>query len=150
MVSGTDGFLDTHRVDWRTNRPMSTAPATATAFPSLPTTISAAEADYLRRPCVFFLTRNASELAKIVLQEASHAVSGALPPAMRLFGDAVLAIAITALLIAIDPLLALGVASPAALSYGAVFHFARTWLRRIVEERVDGAGTPCGSRQHGP
>lgn len=93
-------------------------------------------ADYLRRPYSFFLTRNSSDLAKTVLQETGHAVNGVLLPAMRLLGHVLLALAIVALLIAADPVLAISVAVAVGGSYGALYVVSRLWLDRIGKDRV--------------
>jgi ABC-type multidrug transport system fused ATPase/permease subunit len=92
--------------------------------------------DYLSRPYSFFLSRNSGDLAKTVLQETRQAVSGALLPAMRLVGFTLLAVAVTALLIAAHPKLAIGVAVAIGASYACLDRFSRKWLARIGKDRV--------------
>lgn len=92
--------------------------------------------DYLRRPYVFFLKRNSGDLAKTVLQETAQAVNGGLMPALRLLSHILLAGAIVALLIAVQPILAIVVALALGSIYAAVYVMARTWLSRIGQDRV--------------
>lgn len=92
--------------------------------------------DYLRRPYSFFLNRNSGDLAKTVLQETSQAISGALMPAMRLVSHVLLAAAIIALLLFIQPWLALVVAISLGSIYGIIYLIARTWLSKIGRDRV--------------
>ncbi|MEM1143182.1 MAG: ABC transporter ATP-binding protein [Pseudomonadota bacterium] len=93
--------------------------------------------DYLRRPYTFFLQRNSNDLAKTVLQESGLAVSGALLPAMRLIGFILLTLSIIALLVIVNPVLALSVACAISLSYAAVYFLSRSWLTRIGKDRID-------------
>lgn len=93
-------------------------------------------ADYMRRPYTFYLSRNSGDLAKTVLQETAQAVSGALMPAMRLVSFTLLAAFIILLLITVQPVLAISVASALAVIYGTIYLFARSWLSRIGKDLV--------------
>ena len=93
-------------------------------------------ADYLRRPFTFFLGRNSGDLGKTVLQETSQAINGALMPAMRLLSHLLLAGFIIALLIVVQPWLALTVAVALGSIYGAIYVASRAWLSRIGKDRV--------------
>jgi ABC-type multidrug transport system fused ATPase/permease subunit len=93
--------------------------------------------EYLRRPYTFFLSRNSGDLSKTVLMETSQAVSGALMPAIRLLSQALLAASLVALLLATEPLMALGIATVLGSAYGLLFFVARGWLTRIGQDRVD-------------
>ncbi|WP_018175019.1 MULTISPECIES: ABC transporter ATP-binding protein [unclassified Thioalkalivibrio] len=94
-------------------------------------------ADYLRRPYTFFLHRNSGDLAKTILQETTHAISGAVMPAMRLVSQGLLAISLIALLILVEPWLALTVALGLGSVYAAIYVVARVWLNRIGQDRVE-------------
>ncbi|WP_026340346.1 ABC transporter ATP-binding protein [Thioalkalivibrio thiocyanoxidans] len=94
-------------------------------------------ADYLRRPFTFFLHRNSGDLAKTILQETTHAISGAVMPAMRLVSQGLLALSIIALLIVVEPWLALTVALGLGSVYAAIYIVARIWLNRIGQDRVE-------------
>ncbi|WP_018861136.1 ABC transporter ATP-binding protein [Thioalkalivibrio sp. ALJ3] len=93
--------------------------------------------DYLRRPFTFFLHRNSGDLAKTILQETTHAISGALMPAMRLVSQGLLALSIIVLLILVEPWLALTVALGLGSVYAAIYVVARIWLNRIGQDRVE-------------
>ncbi|WP_018878412.1 ABC transporter ATP-binding protein [Thioalkalivibrio sp. ALE28] len=93
--------------------------------------------DYLARPYTFFLNRNSGDLAKTILEETTHAINGALMPALRLASQGLLALFIIALLIAAQPLLAFIVAVSLGGVYAAIYVVARTWLNRIGEDRVE-------------
>lgn len=93
-------------------------------------------ASYLSRPYTFFLTRNSGDLSKTLLQETTHAVSGALLPAMRLLSHLLTAIAIISLLVVAHPWLAAIVAIVLGTVYGSIYLVARSWLHRIGKERV--------------
>ena len=93
-------------------------------------------ADYLRRPFIFFLSRNSGDLGKTILQETSQAIGGALMPAMRLLSHLLLAGFIITLLILVRPWLALTVAAAIGSIYGTIYFAARTWLTRIGKDRV--------------
>ncbi|MBK5940360.1 ABC transporter ATP-binding protein [Halochromatium roseum] len=92
--------------------------------------------DYLHRPYEFYLTRNSNDLAKIVLQESSLAINGALTPAMRLLSQALTAIAIIAFLVFISPMLAFTVASALGITYGLIYFISKRWLTAVGRERV--------------
>lgn len=93
-------------------------------------------ADYLHRPYVFFLSRNSSDLAKTVLQETDRAISGTLLPAMRLIGFVLLALTMSAFLIAVQPWLALSIVVVLGSAYGVIYLGARVWLNRIGQDRL--------------
>ena len=93
-------------------------------------------ADYLRRPFTFLLNRNSGDLAKTVLQETSQAINGAVMPAMRLLSQLLLAGFIIALLILVQPWLALTIAVAIGSIYGAIYLASRAWLNRIGKDRV--------------
>jgi ATP-binding cassette, subfamily B, bacterial PglK len=92
--------------------------------------------EYTRRPYTFFLSRNSGDLSKTVLTETSQAIGGGLMPAMRLFSQGLLALSIVALLLTVQPLVALGVAAVLGSTYGLIFTSARHWLTRIGKDRV--------------
>ncbi len=92
--------------------------------------------NYLRKPYVYFLNQNTSELEKNMLSEVQQAIQGMLIPGMQMLANSVIAISIVALLIIIDPILALGIAVTLSLAYAAVFGVVQNRLKRIGKERV--------------
>jgi ATP-binding cassette, subfamily B, bacterial PglK len=94
-------------------------------------------ADYLRRPYTFFLNRNSGDLSKTVLEETNRAIMGALMPAMRLLSQLLLAGFLIALLIIVQPWLALTVATTIGSIYAVIYFTAREWLKRIGQDLVE-------------
>lgn len=93
-------------------------------------------ADYLRRPYTFYLARNSGDLAKTVLQETGQAVSGALLPAMRFLSHILLAVFVIALLVVVEPWLAIGIAVVLGGMYAIIYLVSKRWLSRIGKDRV--------------
>jgi len=92
--------------------------------------------NYLRKPYVYFLNQNTSELEKNMLSEVQQAIQGMLIPGMQMLANGVIALSIVALLVVIDPILALGIAITLSLAYAAVFGIVQNKLKRIGKERV--------------
>ncbi len=91
---------------------------------------------YLHRPYVFFLNRNTAGLAKNILTEVQEVINGVLAPGMQMLARAAVAVLIIALLIAVDPVLALSVVVVLGGAYGAIYGVVRRRLRRLGDERV--------------
>ena len=92
---------------------------------------------YLSMPYVFFLGRNSSALSKNVLAEVKEVINGVIIPGMQTLAKLIAATAIIALLIAIDPWLALATASVLGGAYFAVYAIARKRLNRIGRDRFE-------------
>jgi ABC-type multidrug transport system fused ATPase/permease subunit len=90
---------------------------------------------YLQRPYVFFLSRNSSDLTKMVLSEASQVVVGFLAPAMRIVSNIVIASFLLALLGLLSPTFAVGAAAGVAMIYAVIFFTIRRWLLRLGQMR---------------
>jgi ABC-type multidrug transport system fused ATPase/permease subunit len=91
---------------------------------------------YLLKPYTFFLNRNTSELGKNVLSEVSEVIRGTVVPSMQVIARLATVLFIFALLVAVDPLLALlGVVFLGSL-FGAVFLIMRKRLAWYGELRV--------------
>ena len=90
---------------------------------------------YLNMPYVFFLGRNSSDLSKNVLSEAREVIGGVIVPGMQALAKAVAAVAIIALLVAVDPLLALATTTVLGSAYVAIYAIVRSRLTRIGRER---------------
>jgi ABC-type bacteriocin/lantibiotic exporter with double-glycine peptidase domain len=90
---------------------------------------------YLQRPYVFFLSRNSSDLTKMVLSEASQVVAGFLAPAMRIVSNIVIASFLLALLGLLSPTFAVGAAAGVATIYAVIFFTIRRWLLRLGQMR---------------
>jgi ATP-binding cassette, subfamily B, bacterial PglK len=92
-------------------------------------------AGYLRQPYEWFLNRHSADLSTAILAEVKQVIGGALFPAMQLIAHVLLAIFLIALLIAVDPVLAVVVAGLLGGSYLAISMAVQLPLRRIGVER---------------
>jgi ABC-type multidrug transport system fused ATPase/permease subunit len=91
---------------------------------------------YLSQPYVFFLQRNSADLDKNILSEVQQVINQVLMAGLRFLTRAIVALAIVALLIAFDPLLALIVSAALGGAYGAIHLHLRRKLVRLGAERV--------------
>ncbi len=91
---------------------------------------------YLRRPYSWFLNRHSADIGKTVLAEVEQVVSGSLVPALQLTSQSITAAAIIALIVLVDPLLALIASTSVITAYGLVYVGIRHYLLRIGQERV--------------
>jgi ATP-binding cassette, subfamily B, bacterial PglK len=94
---------------------------------------------YLRQPYTFFLNRNSAELQKNVLYEVSRVIGGILIPGIHAVSRTVVVILILALLVAVDPLLALCVFSVLGTTYGLIYRFVRKKLAVIGHASIEAA-----------
>ena len=91
---------------------------------------------YIGQSYSWFLNRHSADLGKNILSEVGMIVSSGLKPMMHLIAQSIVAITILALLIVVDPYLALIVFVTLSLAYGLVYKFIKGFLTRIGEERV--------------
>jgi ABC-type bacteriocin/lantibiotic exporter with double-glycine peptidase domain len=91
---------------------------------------------YLAKPYLFFLQRHSSDLAKNLVSEVSQAVAGMLVPAMQTASKILAALAVLALLLYIEPLLALITALLMGGLYGVLFFAIRRRQRTMGKERL--------------
>ncbi len=92
-------------------------------------------AGYLGQPYEWFLNRHSGELTAGVLAEVEQVVGGSLIPALQAIANVLVAACLLALLLALDPLLALTAAAILGGLYGAIAYFTRVRLRQIGAER---------------
>ena len=93
-------------------------------------------AGYLSRSYEFYLGRNSGELANILFAEINRLIVGVLLPAIEIVAKGAVILAILALLLIIDPLMALGVAGVMGGIYSIIFMVIRRHLTRIGRESV--------------
>nr|WP_274522593.1 ABC transporter ATP-binding protein [Halorhodospira halochloris] len=91
---------------------------------------------YLRQPYAYFLDRHSGDLSKTILSEAQQVVSQAIKPGLEAVAYGIVMIFIIALLVAIDPVLALTVAAILGGAYGLIYLAIRGYLDRIGRDRV--------------
>lgn len=94
-------------------------------------------AQYMSRPYEFFLNRNTAELGKNILTEARNVVIGVVSPIGELVSRGLIALAIMGLLIAVDPFVAVAIASVLGGAYTIVYLVARSRLHVIGHEQVE-------------
>ncbi len=90
---------------------------------------------YLHQPYGWFLNRNSADLGKSVLSEVNAVIANGFKPAMDLIGKSFVTVAILLLLILIDPMLAIIVGLTLIFSYGLIYQFTRSFLKRIGLDR---------------
>jgi len=91
---------------------------------------------YLYRPYAWFLRRHSADLSKTVFSEVGQVIGGAMMPAMQLVAHGTIVLLLLALLVAIDPILALTIAAVLGGIYGVIFWTTRHYLDRIGADRV--------------
>lgn len=94
-------------------------------------------AEYLFKPYAFFLDENSSELAKNLLTEVKQAVTGFVIAGIQMVSKGVIAVFVLALLIAVNPLLALLTFVLLGGAYGIVFLFVRNAMSRAGRGRSE-------------
>jgi ABC-type multidrug transport system fused ATPase/permease subunit len=91
---------------------------------------------YLRRPYEFFLNRHSSDLAKNILSESDLLVNQVYQPATSLLSNSVTLIALTTLVVAIDPTIALAIGAILGSAYLSIYVGVRSPIERIGKQRV--------------
>lgn len=94
-------------------------------------------AQYLARPYDFFLNRNTADMGKNVLAEVRNVISGVLSSGMSALSNILVSFFIMALLLAVDPLIAITIGAVLGGVYGMIYYFVRHRLSRISLEQVD-------------
>ena len=91
---------------------------------------------YLRQPYVWFLDRHSAEIGQTVLVEVDHVVGAALVPAMQILAQATTVVFLLALLIMVEPGVALISAVVLGGLYAVIFLFVRQRLLRLGQVRL--------------
>ncbi|MBK8163201.1 MAG: ABC transporter ATP-binding protein [Gammaproteobacteria bacterium] len=89
---------------------------------------------YLARPYDWFLNRHSGTLGSVILNEVNRAVEGALFPSLQLISKTLVAMFLLALMIVVDPALALSVCLIIGGAYGALFLTVRRYLGRVGQD----------------
>jgi ATP-binding cassette subfamily C protein len=92
--------------------------------------------NYIYKPYVFYLDRNTNELGQNILDEVNRLVTGLMVPGIQAIARVIVAIAILALLIVTDPILAGIVFAVLGTLYGAVYLIVRRRLSTLGRERL--------------
>lgn len=91
---------------------------------------------YLNQPYTWFLNKHSANLGNTVLSEVGQVISSAMTPMMTLFAQGLLSGTLLALLVLMDPKLALIVGAVLGITYGLIYYIMRTFLSRIGRDRV--------------
>jgi ATP-binding cassette, subfamily B, bacterial PglK len=98
-------------------------------------------AGYLGQPYEWFIDRNSGVLSAGVLTEVNQVVSGSLMPAVQVISGLLVTLCLVTLLVAVQPLLAIGAAVVLGGLYAAVELGSRARLRRIGDVRQETSTT---------
>ncbi|RYE43048.1 MAG: ABC transporter ATP-binding protein [Hyphomicrobiales bacterium] len=90
---------------------------------------------YLRQPYEFFLHQHSADLAKSILSEVDQITLNTFRPLLQLIAYSVVLLALVALLLAVEPTLAMTVTIVIAATYMAMFLAVRRVLGRIGKSR---------------
>ncbi len=90
---------------------------------------------YLQQPYAWFLGRNSADLSKTLLSEVDQLGNNLLLPVIHMAAHGMVILAMFLVLIAIDPLMAIVVASIVGSLYLSVYAVVRVRLARIGKER---------------
>ena len=92
---------------------------------------------YLRQPYSWFLHRHSADLGKSILSEVGAVVDNAIQPMMVLIAQSIVALGLLALLILVDPMMALVMGTTLGLSYAGTFVVLNRWLKRLGQARIE-------------
>ncbi|MBT5271593.1 MAG: ABC transporter ATP-binding protein [Candidatus Marinimicrobia bacterium] len=93
-------------------------------------------AGYLYQPYDWFLNRHSADLGKTILSEVQRVVIGSIVPMMQLIAGCTVALALLALLISVDPMLALAAIVSIGGAYVLIYLALRHYLVRIGDESL--------------
>ena len=91
---------------------------------------------YLYQPYAFYLNKNTSELAKNIISEVSSVTSGVLIPLMQIISRGIVALFIFAMLLAVEPLLALSVMVILGVAYIFIYRMVKKKISNIGKRRL--------------
>jgi ABC-type multidrug transport system fused ATPase/permease subunit len=93
--------------------------------------------EYLHRPYSWFLGQHSAELGKIVLSEVDQVINGAVIPVIQLTNHVVFLLFLIALLVIVQPELAMPFIAALGGVYWLTFWMSRHYLHRAGEARVN-------------
>jgi ATP-binding cassette, subfamily B, bacterial PglK len=91
---------------------------------------------YLHRPYIFFLNENTATFGRNILMETAQAIHGVLIPALDAISRTIVLLFLIALLLIVNPVLALVVAIAIGTIYGTIYMLLRRKLAQIGKERL--------------
>ena len=91
---------------------------------------------YLMQPYQYFLNRNTSAMGKNVLSEVSRVINNLLKPLLNFIAQGLIVILIFALLVTVDPIVAMVILGVLGGSYALIFLSVRGWIGRLGKRRA--------------
>ena len=91
---------------------------------------------YLHQPYSWFLNHHSADLGKTILSEVRSVVASGISPMINLISNSIVAIILLALLIVINPKLALIAGFTLTLAYALLYKTVRSFLNKIGKETV--------------
>jgi ABC-type multidrug transport system fused ATPase/permease subunit len=91
---------------------------------------------YLAQPYSFFVERNSASFSKTILTEVGQVITGVLTPVLNIAARSLVVLALTGLLIALDPVLAIVIVLVLGGAYGGLYMAVKAKQRRLGRERV--------------
>lgn len=95
---------------------------------------------YLHQPYAYFLSRNSAHLNKNVLDETGRLVTNVIVPLAEVVARLITILSILALIMYVDPVLALSAAIILGGAFGGVYLVMRKWLLTKGRERMNAQG----------
>ncbi|VFQ47454.1 ABC transporter ATP-binding protein [Desulfoluna butyratoxydans] len=92
---------------------------------------------YLYRPYTWFLNRHSADLSNLVLAEVQQVINYALMPAVQLISNIVVAIFLSSLIVAVDPMVALVSVATISCAYVFIYVILRKYLKAIGVQRLN-------------
>lgn len=94
-------------------------------------------ANYLSQPYVFFLNRNTADMGKNILNEVRTVIAGVLSPCMGAFSSSLVCLCILALLLYINPIIAVTIIIVLGGAYAGLYVIVHRRLSVIGQEQVE-------------
>jgi ABC-type bacteriocin/lantibiotic exporter with double-glycine peptidase domain len=91
---------------------------------------------YLNQPYTWFLNKHSANLGNTILTEVNQVMGSAMAPMMNVIAQGLLSLALLALLITMNPMLALIVGAVLGMTYAIIYYLMRNPLYRIGLDRV--------------
>tara|TARA_Y100000389_G_scaffold203271_1_gene251180 strand:+ start:188 stop:1951 length:1764 start_codon:yes stop_codon:yes gene_type:complete len=86
---------------------------------------------YLHQPYSWSLNRHSSELGSTILSEVNRVIGAGLAPMIEVISKLAVTIGLVALIIVVNPKLALIISFSLGVAYGLIFYFVRRYLAKI-------------------
>ena len=92
---------------------------------------------YIYKNYTFFLTRNSSELSKIILSEVDQVINGVFQPSAIMVGQIFTVLALVIFLFIVDPLICVIAAVSLSSIYLGIYFLIQSYLKRIGKNQIE-------------